>query len=414
MRGEGCPGGWFEAAPAGFVCVELVTTRDLTSPTFRALAVAAPDTMARPAYRYAFSDEAPMYTRLPTLDEQRKVEGPPERRAPVRLGPWAAAHQELARATPIAATDPAPEFLLEGGPSPRWGKTLVSKWIHAGSMLAYSHAFEHGGRVWLLSPDATIVPADRVRPFERSRFHGVRLDAEGGPRLPIAWSRRQPVARFRRAEGGAFVDLGQPLAPRSFVPLALERVEAGGHVWLATTEPGVFVREADVAVVAAREKLPTSIDEHERWVDVRLRAGTLVAYAGLRPVFATLVSPGASGAGRPGASNAELVKQSATPVGIYRVTWKTRAAAMSPEGADPRKFWIADVPHTQYFRPPFALHTAYWHEDFGMPKSAGCVNVSPDDGQTLFELTDPPVPVGWQGAAPSRDTGRGTAIVLSP
>jgi len=68
-------------------------------------------------------------------------------------------------------------------------------------------------------------------------------------------------------------------------------------------------------------------------------------------------------------------------------------------------------PYTQYFDPPFALHAAFWHDRFGEPTSAGCVNVSPADAQLLFEWSDPPVPEDWQGAG-ARENGPMTAIVI--
>ena len=53
------------------------------------------------------------------------------------------------------------------------------------------------------------------------------------------------------------------------------------------------------------------------------------------------------------------------------VVWKDWFATLSPDAGPPRTFWISDVPYTQYFSGPFALHAAYWHEDFGEMKSAG-------------------------------------------
>jgi hypothetical protein len=413
VKGEGCRGGWFAADPYGFACLDSTTTLDLQSPLFAALAQAAPSRAATAPYRYAFSDNAPMYSRIPTPAQQLKIEGPPERRKPVSAGPWARSHQELAVAEPIKASDAVPGFLVGAAESPRWGKPVLRKWIPAGSMVAYSHAFEAEGRVWLLSPDLTLVPADRVRAFRPSTFHGVALAADG-PHLPLAWARHTPVARYQRGEGGAFAEAGEKVPPRTWVQLTGERVEEGRRAFLATSQQGVWLLESDVSVVRAREKLPASLGEQEKWIEVRIHTGTLVAYVGLTPVFASLVSPGAGGVAAYGSTNAQLVKASATPLGIYRMNWKTRAAAMSPEPGEPQKFWIADVPDTQYFRPPFALHTAYWHEDFGMPKSAGCVNVSPQDGKFLFSWTDPPIPEGWQGVAPSKEGGPGTMIVVVP
>ena len=70
------------------------------------------------------------------------------------------------------------------------------------------------------------------------------------------------------------------------------------------------------------------------------------------------------------------------------------------------------MPHTQYFNPPFALHGAYWHESFGEPMSAGCVNVSPLDAKWLFDWTDPQVPPGWQGATGAGAPANGGATVV--
>lgn len=81
----------------------------------------------------------------------------------------------------------------------------------------------------------------------------------------------------------------------------------------------------------------------------------------------------------------------------------------SEDKPDPESFWIADVPWVQYFRPPFAIHAAYWHEDFGLPKSGGCVNLSPEDAKVVFDLTEPHVPEGWWGFM-SRKDARGTVI----
>ena len=110
-----------------------------------------------------------------------------------------------------------------------------------------------------------------------------------------------------------------------------------------------------------------------------------------------------------------LFRSATTPTGTYNITFKDRAATMSPETGENRSFWIQDVPWTQYFNPPFALHAAFWHERFGEPTSAGCVNLSPVDAQWVFEWSDPQVPAGWQGATGAGATsanGPTTAVVV--
>ena len=59
---------------------------------------------------------------------------------------------------------------------------------------------------------------------------------------------------------------------------------------------------------------------------------------------------------------------------------------------------IRDVPYIQYFHEGYALHGAFWHDDFGKVHSHGCVNLAPADAAWLFEWTDPVVPPEWHGA----------------
>ena len=75
------------------------------------------------------------------------------------------------------------------------------------------------------------------------------------------------------------------------------------------------------------------------------------------------------------------------------------------------RFRLADVPFVQYFKAGFALHGAYWHDDFGKPRSHGCINLSPPDAQWLFGWTQPAVPAQWH-AALSPDAG--TLVHIHP
>jgi lipoprotein-anchoring transpeptidase ErfK/SrfK len=174
----------------------------------------------------------------------------------------------------------------------------------------------------------------------------------------------------------------------------------------------VFIAEGDATVVREPEHLPFAVRPTQKWILVSITQGTLVAYEGSRAVYATLVSPGRGGVPTPGR---DLVEASTTPLGTYTLTFKDRAATMSPEfPAEPLHHWIADVPFTQYFNPPFALHSAFWHERFGEPASGGCINLAPIDAEVLFAWSDPPVPPEWQGAtgAGAPENGPTTRIVI--
>ena len=71
---------------------------------------------------------------------------------------------------------------------------------------------------------------------------------------------------------------------------------------------------------------------------------------------------------------------------------------------------LRDVPFVEYFHKGYALHAAYWHDQFGKVRSHGCINLAPIDAAWLFEWTDPQVPLGWHGVI---NMERGTVIVIA-
>jgi hypothetical protein len=417
----GCKSGiWHPILPRGYICEDATTTQDLDSELFRALAYAGPrlrsaDKGAMPL-RYAFAMGAPMYGRIPREREQKSAERRLRRVEVLAKIPRATnGHEDLEVVDPLTPTDPIPAFLAGGHPAlipVGYKKGFVRKVIHYGSMLSYSRAFDVGGRTFLLTPELSLVPADRVRPFRVSSFHGVEIGPETP--LPIGWFRKAPRPKFRRDPAGTMVDTGERWQPRTFVALTGVKEEQGGVLYHQTREDGLFVRANDVSMVRAPVELPSQVDEGDKWIEASLSRGTLTLWNGRTAVYSTLMSPGAGGS-TPSASLKvdELVKAAFTPLGTYRISMKHRAAQMSSEDhPEPEKFWIADVPFAQYFRPPFAIHATYWHEDFGMPKSGGCINLSPADAERVFRWTEPLVPDDWAGA--NTEPGLpGTKIVIT-
>ncbi|APR81698.1 Hypothetical protein A7982_07047 [Minicystis rosea] len=406
-------GRWWAVEPRGYVCDDETITRDLESAIFRALAFAGPRAGAVP-FDYAFSTRAPMYGKVPIEKEQKKGE---KRLRPSselsKIPRSTAGHEDLAEQKPVDPTGPVPSFLADHAPAPLPpGKkpALVRKQIPYGSMLSFSHAFTAEGRTFLLAPDLTLVPADRMRPFRHTTFHGVVIDATTP--LPIGWFRKEPRPKLR-SEGGAFTETGDRWAPRTFVGLTGKTMERDGVTYVETREAGLWARASDVSVVSEPEELPSKVGDDEGWIDVSLSRGTLTLFVGKRATYSTLMSPGAGGVTpKISLTVPELVSAALTPLGTYRIVMKHKAAQMTSEDKpDPESFWIADVPWVQYFRPPFAIHTAYWHEDFGQPKSGGCVNLSPEDAKVVFDFTEPRVPETWWGASARRDSP-GTVLVI--
>ncbi|MDI1428890.1 L,D-transpeptidase [Polyangium sorediatum] len=420
VEGKNCPRGYYKVAPRGYICLDpRKTTLDLNDPYYRALAELAPREDAVMPYRYAFSNGAPMYSRVPTKAEQEKAErsfGAPG--TFVQLAEWSRGHEELISADErdrIRPTDPVFAIFTNGQRSVSGNGAydpakLVWRVIPNGSMLAYARAFEAEGRTWLVTPDLMLVPADRMRPFRRTAFHGVRLGSD--VRLPLAWNRKQePIPRYTRGENGKMVTAGQTLPPKGYVQVS-ERVVVGKKAYLALrNEPGAFVLADHVTVTRTAKKLPRSVKPGEKWIEVKINPGTLTAYEGDKPIYATMFSPGKGGAPIPGY---DPYVHSMTKTGVFPIEWKDRVAVMSPDKEwPPKMLWISEVPNIQYLRAPLAMHVAYWHEDFGNPKSAECVNVSPEDGHFLFQWTEPALPEGWGGVRPGDGNGKATPVVIT-
>jgi hypothetical protein len=51
---------------------------------------------------------------------------------------------------------------------------------------------------------------------------------------------------------------------------------------------------------------------------------------------------------------------------------------------------LVGVPWTAFFDPRgYAIHGAYWHNNFGVPMSRGCINLKPDEAKWLFRWLTP-------------------------
>jgi len=217
------------------------------------------------------------------------------------------------------------------------------------------------------------VPEEVVRFARGSDFEGVEV-ADG--RLDVAWVvRTAEVRAWNGRRAGALV---RRLGRRDVVHV----VEDLGRGMVRTTE-GVM-RSRDL-IRTTSEAAPTELRDGERWIDVDLTTQTLVAYEGTRPIFATLVSTGRSGPGHE------------TPVGVHRIWVKLAEDTMDDLDVTDQasNYAIEGVPWVQYFSEGIGLHAAFWHDDFGRPRSHGCVNLSPRDARRLFAFTSPDLLPGW-------------------
>jgi hypothetical protein len=160
----------------------------------------------------------------------------------------------------------------------------------------------------------------------------------------------------------------------------LEERSVSGVRWFRIAD-GQWVEGRNIGVARVKRR-PAGIGVGERWVGVCLAEQTAVAYEGDRPIYAALIASGLPG--------------TPTVQGIFRTWLRLAAGKMSGSG-----YYLEDVTWTCYFYSGYALHTAYWHDAFGKPRSHGCVNMSPYDAWWVYQWSalggknSPAVHVYW-------------------
>jgi lipoprotein-anchoring transpeptidase ErfK/SrfK len=86
-----------------------------------------------------------------------------------------------------------------------------------------------------------------------------------------------------------------------------------------------------------------------------------------------------------------VVDKWSTPVGQHRVTRKYISLQMSG-GATGAGYDLPGIGWSAIFATGgVAVHSTFWHNNFGDPMSHGCVNVLPEDAKWLFRWTHPSV-----------------------
>ncbi|MCS7055931.1 MAG: L,D-transpeptidase [Thermoflexales bacterium] len=151
-----------------------------------------------------------------------------------------------------------------------------------------------------------------------------------------------------------------------------------------------FVPASHLRPISHAEFAPLSpeVDPREKKIVVRLSEQRLYAYEKGREVFTCRI---ASGAYLKDTATGEL-KDYTTTRGVWYVYRKTPSqhmygGAVGNEDA----FDLPGIPWVSYFTyTGIAVHGTYWHNDYGMPRSHGCVNVRSEDAKWVWRWTLPP------------------------
>lgn len=124
----------------------------------------------------------------------------------------------------------------------------------------------------------------------------------------------------------------------------------------------------------------TNAAGEEKWIEVSLDEQKVKAWEGTKLVMEFPISSG---------------KWAPTPKGTFNIWYKTRNQAMTGGSQALGTYYnLPNVPHNMFFYQGYAIHGAYWHNNFGQPMSHGCVNSPLASAAQIFDWAGPVVPEG--------------------
>jgi hypothetical protein len=140
-----------------------------------------------------------------------------------------------------------------------------------------------------------------------------------------------------------------------------------------------YVIAEHVRPIYPEELIPISPRVRDKRIEISLADQLLVALENDQEVFSTRISGGTGG-------------NRATPRGHHHIVFKAPSRHMVGDDFD-----LPGVSFDAYFWGGVAIHGAYWHNDFGRPRSHGCVNVPPEAAKWLYRWTKPRCPYSEDG-----------------
>lgn len=464
VDGDGCGSGWYRVVHGGYICGGHGTTK-LDDPRLR-------NGRRRPnldeilPYKYArnTANGTPLYRSVPSSEQIRKYEpyrfkdepkapskGKAAKPSPApkqddavdertrqaredqarRMAALRAARRAMlgeAAAKKLEAAEAVQPASLVAGSSPDAGGVQKEWWedenanLHEltlqdlqaqdspvlaqrmvkGFYIAVDRQFEWNKRQWYRSTKGLVAPVDRFHAAPGPTFKGVELSEEWS--LPIGWvyGWNKSRAQYRIDPETKVVRRSGSLTRFSAVNLTGEELEVGKTTYVAAAD-GFWMRKRDLRI-ARPGSVPADLRPDERWLDVNITTQTVILFEGTRPLYATLISSGKK--------HNDPKRDHSTPTGEWRIETKHITATMDGDGsASDLPYSIEAVPYVMYYHKSYAVHGAFWHQNYGVRMSHGCVNLSPLDAKYIFFNTDPPVHEGWHGAWSSADRP-GSRVVI--
>jgi len=172
-----------------------------------------------------------------------------------------------------------------------------------------------------------------------------------------------------------------------------------------------YVPATHLRIIPIKELSPISPDVpyEDKRIEVSLPNQFLTAFEADQPVFGVRISSGLGGRIVPDGTQ--------TPTGHFHITSKTPSKHMGSIQASgaPNSYILPGVPWTMFFiyETGVAFHGTFWHNNFGVTMSHGCINMRNEDAKWLFRWVAPSfeLPITDRKGWDSR--GYGTQVVIT-
>jgi hypothetical protein len=285
---------------------------------------------------------------------------------------------------------------------PRHGRMTVS------GIPLYDAPFFNARKLHLFGKDEALpitaeVTGDEGNPFNTSWYE---IDGEGytysGWVQPVETRYQKP--QFDIPQAGQLGEITVPVCDTKLDPTLYSRrgyrVYYGSTHWVKQVivvreeksiwyeiydnhlHTSFYVPHYEMRLVPPEEfdLLSPNVPAAEKSIHIDLSTQLVTAFEGQELVFSARCSSGAKG--------------TRTPEGEYRTYHKGPSIHMTNEGdAEANIYDLPGVPWCTFFTGiGNALHGTYWHNDYGRPRSHGCVNLPSESAKFIYRWTLPFAP----------------------
>ncbi len=277
-------------------------------------------------------------------------------------------------------------------PTPRSNTVRTVYWGYVMPILASVHGVPYDTRaqsdVWFQINEGYVHSAYVVPGHEQFQQPEEEVPADGfwgEVVVPHSWQYTRPTLHSYQWDWAHYMGFwGQ-------VHRVINRdVDEEGRVWYQLYDDVEPKRQAWVFAkhirrVAVDEFDPISPDVTDKLIRIELNAQVVTCYEGDQIVFQTRTATGSSFQDDEG-----NLHDLSTAKGDYTVTRKRPSRRMRGGDEFGLPYDVNGVPWVTYFGGTgAAIHGAYWHNNYGRPRSHGCINVTPDAAKWVYRWTQP-------------------------